>query len=344
MSAVRWIKLSTDLFNDEKIRYIEQLPEADSILTIWVKLLVLAGQKNMGGEVYFNDEIPYTDEMLSAIFHRKVNTVRLALQTFCELRMIELSADKTIIICNWFKHQNIEGLDKIRELANERKRRFRARERERKAALMIGDREGGHVPGHVPGHVTLRDASRPNRVTVTEQNKNKRIEEEPLTVPQRGTNADRVDFNKAKQWLNDLFGRKRAWSDDEDDLLANLLPISADDHKLIQWGYSLPRDSEGWALVGGERVSKPKHSLIVLLREFNSEIDKWRSVRKQGEELEPNRAPVPAWTKQRQEAANALYGEGVNLAHPFHQLSPSVQREIDKCTGKLAQATKENAA
>src|SRR5438874_9934292 len=128
MSAVRWIKLSTDLFNDEKIRYIEQLPEADSILTIWVKLLVLAGQKNMGGEVYFNDEIPYTDEMLSAIFHRKVNTVRLALETFCKLRMIEIAADRTIIICNWAKYQNLEGLEKIRQQNLERVRRHRLRQ------------------------------------------------------------------------------------------------------------------------------------------------------------------------------------------------------------------------
>ena len=44
--AVKWIKISTSMFDDEKIRYLEQMPEADSILAIWVKLLVLAGQKN----------------------------------------------------------------------------------------------------------------------------------------------------------------------------------------------------------------------------------------------------------------------------------------------------------
>ena len=92
MSAVRWIKLSTDLFNDEKIKYIEQLPEADGILTIWIKMLVLAGVKNSGGEVYFNDEMPYTDEMLATIFNRKLNLIRLALETFRKLRMIERRA------------------------------------------------------------------------------------------------------------------------------------------------------------------------------------------------------------------------------------------------------------
>jgi predicted phage replisome organizer len=157
MSAIRWIKLSTDLFNDEKIRFIEQLPEADSILTIWVKLLVLAGQKNMGGEIYFNDELPYTDEMLSAIFHRKVNTVRLALETFQKLRMIEIAVDQTIILCNWARHQNVEGLEKIRQQNLERKQRQRQQQR-----LLSRD-----------CHVTVRDAVTPECVTAPPQNKNK---------------------------------------------------------------------------------------------------------------------------------------------------------------------------
>ncbi len=113
MSEVKWIKLSTGMFDDEKIRFIETLPEADSILVIWLKLLVLAGKKNSRGEIFMSEDIPYTDELLSNIFHRKINTVRLALETFSRLRMIELEADKTIVISNWNKHQNVDGLRKI---------------------------------------------------------------------------------------------------------------------------------------------------------------------------------------------------------------------------------------
>src|SRR5438034_4552087 len=105
MSQVSWIKIRTDMFSDEKIRLIEQLPDADSILVIWVKLLALAGQKNANGEIFVNDEMPYTDEMLAAIFHRKVNVVRMALETFQRFRIIEIVPDQTIVICNWAKHQ-----------------------------------------------------------------------------------------------------------------------------------------------------------------------------------------------------------------------------------------------
>lgn len=120
MSNVKWIKLSTHMFEDEKIRLIEQMPEADTILIIWVKLLAQAGKTNASGYIYLNENIPYTDEMLATIFNRPLNIVRLALQTFKQFGMLEISDDDFISIANWEKHQNVAGLDKIREQTRKR--------------------------------------------------------------------------------------------------------------------------------------------------------------------------------------------------------------------------------
>ena len=49
MADVKWIKIATDIFDDEKILLIESLPEADSIIVIWFKLLCLAGKQNNSG-------------------------------------------------------------------------------------------------------------------------------------------------------------------------------------------------------------------------------------------------------------------------------------------------------
>ena len=46
MADIKWIKITTDIFDDEKILLIESLPEADSIIVIWFKLLCLAGKMN----------------------------------------------------------------------------------------------------------------------------------------------------------------------------------------------------------------------------------------------------------------------------------------------------------
>ena len=125
MAEVKWIKLVTEFFDDEKIKLIEAMPEADMVLVIWIKLLTLAGKKNMNGYIFLTKNIPYTDEMFSTLFNRPLNTVRLALTTFKNFGMIDYEDDNVIKITNWEKHQNIEGLEKIREQGRKRVAKFR---------------------------------------------------------------------------------------------------------------------------------------------------------------------------------------------------------------------------
>ncbi|MFA1820584.1 phage replisome organizer N-terminal domain-containing protein [Virgibacillus oceani] len=125
MSDVKWIKLSTQMFEDEKIRLIEQMPEADTILIIWVKLLAQAGRTNASGYIYLSENIPYTDEMLATIFNRPISTVRLALETFRSFGMIEIDEDLFISISNWSKHQSIDKLAEMREKNRVRQAKYR---------------------------------------------------------------------------------------------------------------------------------------------------------------------------------------------------------------------------
>ena len=110
MNDVKWIKITTDIFDDEKILLIESLPAADSIITIWFKLLTLAGKQNNNGVFLMNDKIAYTDEMLSTIFRRDLQIVRLALKTFQEFEMIDI-VDGVITIPNWNKHQTLDSYE-----------------------------------------------------------------------------------------------------------------------------------------------------------------------------------------------------------------------------------------
>ena len=129
MSQVKWIKLSTSMFDDEKIKLIERMPDADTILIIWMKLLVQAGKTNSSGYIFLNENIPYTEEMLSTIFDRPLSTIRLALKTFEDLGMIGIDDNSFISITNWEKHQNIEGMDRIREQTRRRVARHRKNKR-----------------------------------------------------------------------------------------------------------------------------------------------------------------------------------------------------------------------
>jgi predicted phage replisome organizer len=131
MAEVKWIKLTTDIFDDEKILMIEALPSADTIIVIWFKLLAFAGKSNNNGVFMMSNRIPYTEEMLAAIFRRDSNTVKLALKTFEQFGMIEI-VDNAITIPNWDKHQSLDAYEKKKE----RDRRLQAERRARQKALI----------------------------------------------------------------------------------------------------------------------------------------------------------------------------------------------------------------
>ena len=128
MSDVKWIKICTDIFDDDKILLIESMPEADGIIVIWFKLLCMAGKQNNLGVFMMNERIAYTDEMLATIFRRPINTVRLALNVFEQYGMIEI-VDGAITIPNWEKHQSLDKLEQSKEKTRQRVARYREKQK-----------------------------------------------------------------------------------------------------------------------------------------------------------------------------------------------------------------------
>ena len=130
MTEVKWIKLSTNIFDDETIKLIEQMPEGDAIIVIWFKLLVKAGLTNNNGLVYLKENIPYTEEMLATVFNKPLATIRLALRVFEQFKMIEITNANEILIKNWEKHQNVAGMEQIKEYNRLAKRRQREKQKQ----------------------------------------------------------------------------------------------------------------------------------------------------------------------------------------------------------------------
>lgn len=152
MPKVEWIKLSVSMFDDEKIKLLEAMPDRDTLLIVWIRLLVLAGRTNDGGAIYLCEDIPYTDEMLATLFHRPLNVVRLALETFERFGMIERHQE-TIYLVNWEKYQNVVGLEEIRQKGAERARRYREKKK-LSSSLKEELEEEGEREGNVTRHVT----------------------------------------------------------------------------------------------------------------------------------------------------------------------------------------------
>ena len=160
MSDVKWIKIVTDIFDDEKIRVIESMPEGDAMIVIWFKILCVAGKSNHNGMLMLTDELAYTEDMLSSVFNRDPRMIHLALTTFQRMGMIEI-IENILFLPNWEKHQNAEQLEKIRTQSADRQRRFR-------------DKKKNEALHSVTPALLLRDGN----ADVTQQNKNKNQERE----------------------------------------------------------------------------------------------------------------------------------------------------------------------
>ena len=127
MADVKWIKITTDIFDDEKILLIESLPDAYSIIVVWFKLLCLAGKQNNSG-VFMLGQIAYTDKMLATIFRMKESTVTMALQTFEQFGMVEI-IDGVITIPNWGKHQNLDQIEERNEYMRNYMQEYRKKQK-----------------------------------------------------------------------------------------------------------------------------------------------------------------------------------------------------------------------
>ena len=171
MADVKWIKIVTDIFDDEKILLIESMPDADSVIVIWFKLLCLAGKQNNSGVFLMNNSIPYTDEMFATIFRRPVNTVRMALSAFERFGMIDIIND-TVTIPNWGKHQSLDRIESRNEYMRNYMKEYRENQK-----LLANDGVNSKVNGKVNGKYNVNALDK-----ITEDKKEKRKEEDSKTV------------------------------------------------------------------------------------------------------------------------------------------------------------------
>ena len=119
MADVKWVKLTTDMFDNRKVKHLRKLPEGNNIVLIWVMLLTMAGRCNSGGMIFLTENIPYTPKMLADELDFEENTVLLALQALENLDMI-ITDNGFFTIAGWEEYQNIEGMEKIREQTRKR--------------------------------------------------------------------------------------------------------------------------------------------------------------------------------------------------------------------------------
>ena len=154
MSDVKWIKISVDIFNDEKLQAIGTLPDGNMIQLVWIKLLCLAGKCNEGGLLMVTRELPYTDEMLAKRFDMEIGQVQRALDIFQRAGMIEV-IENIYMVSNWSKYQSTQSLEEMKAKHRERQRNYVERKKQK---LLEEKKEENDVTNDVINDVTMTDS------------------------------------------------------------------------------------------------------------------------------------------------------------------------------------------
>lgn len=128
MADVKWIKLTTDMFDNRKIKHLRRLPDGNNIVLLWIMLLTMAGRCNAGGMIFLTENIPYTPKMLADELGFEENTVILGLQALDQLNMV-VTKNECFTISGWEEYQNTDKLADIREQNRLRQAKYKQKQK-----------------------------------------------------------------------------------------------------------------------------------------------------------------------------------------------------------------------
>lgn len=111
--------------NDTKIKLIRKMPDGPRLFELWIGILCLAMKSGRVGMLEIGDGIPFTDETLSIELDIAIPIVRLGLETFAKLKMIERFDNEEIYLTNFEKHQKLERIEHNNRLNRERVKKHR---------------------------------------------------------------------------------------------------------------------------------------------------------------------------------------------------------------------------
>ena len=169
MADVKWIKITTDMFDNRKIKHLRRLPDGNNIVLIWVMLLTMAGRCNASGMIFLTENIPYTPKMIADELDFEESTVILALEALERFDMV-ICNEGVLTIAGWEEHQNIDGLDKIREQNRIRQAKFKEKQK-----LL-----SGNVTDNVTDNVTVTDGNATDIDIELDKDIKKKNKEKPI--------------------------------------------------------------------------------------------------------------------------------------------------------------------
>lgn len=200
MADIKWIKLKVGMFNDDRIKVIQAMPEGDALIVIWIRMLILAGISNAEGYLMISENLPHTEDMLATIFNKPLSVVRLALKTFETFGMVE-ACNEGIFITDFAAEQG-EKMQDIREYNRIKKAESRERAKQKRLEVSLA--------GKIDSQLNVNDKSMTSQGNMStcqdtdiEEDKDIIINNNiPQNPPDLGGKPERLDYEQIAALYN----------------------------------------------------------------------------------------------------------------------------------------------
>ena len=130
MANLQWLKLSTDFFDNNKIKLLESERDGDTLIRVWIQLLTIAMKCNYQGRLSITEDKPMSADDISKIMGKSEKKITKCLEKFEELKMI--IEDNFYKIKNWSKYQSADKLEEIRLQNCIRQQKYREKKKSEK--------------------------------------------------------------------------------------------------------------------------------------------------------------------------------------------------------------------
>ncbi len=249
-----WLKLKDDFYDREEIKIIEDMDNGTDYINFYLKLLLKSVKTE--GRLYFRDTIPYSPKMLASITGTNIDTVKVGVDLFLGLGLMEKWDDGTLFMV---ETQNMIGSETSWA---KYKREQREKEKKEKENLEIGQCQKLSKKSPI-------DTNTEKEIEI-ETHTDTDIEQNPLFqkwIDEYSLNAKNPPAYKANM-------RKRIKSDDKDAIQAFLrwekeyrerLQKVENEKKIKTFDYSSMSGSKVNGVVINSVITEPESSYIDLL-------------------------------------------------------------------------------
>ena len=117
------IKISSNLFEQDKMRVIDSLKSGKTYIYVFLRLLCIATKADANGELKIFDNEYYTPEIMSNFFSLPLNLLKESLEVLQKYGLITV-IDSIYSVANYDEYALEDKAERKRKLNNERQKRF----------------------------------------------------------------------------------------------------------------------------------------------------------------------------------------------------------------------------